>query len=381
MTGIYWLENQLKESGRYHLLGIGLGYEAYHLYHMTKKSIPIDVYESDLQLIALTVKYLRMDIALKDMITIHYDPDLQLLKKALGKKDEQVLLYPPAIRNIQNQVLRRSFEKFSILEESIRCNRILMNANYLQNEKNFVEHRNEVGVVDELEEEFKNKTVYIIAAGPSLDKNIMELKSKSTERVILATGTVFKKLMKLSIPPDYIIITDPAEKVLLQIKGYENCDIPLLLLSTANAKFMKQYKAKKYLIYQKEYPKAELAAEQLQTKAYGTGGSVSTTALDVAINLKAKKIIFLGLDLAFTNQLAHASDTSSQIATDEEDLIPVKGWSGDVVYSNEKFILYREWIEKRIQEKDCAGISFINATEGGSFIVGMKHETLQDVLE
>lgn len=380
MTGIYWLEKQLKESGRYHILGLGLGYEAYHLYYLTKKSIPIEVYESDLQLIALAVKYVRMDVALNDMVTIHYDPDLQLLKKALEKKDEQVLLYPPAIRNIQNPVLRKSLEKFSIVQESIRSNHILLNANYLQNEQYLETHGDEVGIVDELEDKFRNKIIYIIAAGPSLDKNIMDLKSRPPESVILATGTVLKKLMKLSIIPDYIIIIDPAEKVLGQIRGYEHCEIPLLLLSTANAKFMSKYKGKKYLIFQKDFPKAECGAERRGSKVYGTGGSVSTTALDIAISFVARKIVFLGLDLAFTNQLAHASDTSNQIAMDEKDLQLVKGWNEEQVFTNDKFGIYKEWIEKRIKEMDCDGIQFINATEGGCFVEGMVHQSLQNTL-
>ena len=154
----------------------------------------------------------------------------------------------------------------------------------------------------------------------------------------------------------------------------------MILLSTANRHFIQKYHGKKYLIFQKEYKPAEEYAEQNNLTLYETGGSVTTTALDFSIRANAGRIIFLGLDLAFTNNLAHASDTSNMIATDEEELIEVKEYFGGKVLSDAKFIMYRKWIEKRIQRKDAHQIQMINATEGGSYILGMKHIPLEQVI-
>lgn len=105
-----------------------------------------------------------------------------------------------------------------------------------------------------------------------------------------------------------------------------------------------------------------------------------TTALDAVLRLGARRLVFVGLDLAFTDNLAHASGTSNRVATDIGDLTPVKAWSGGTVYADSKFILYRTWMERRLKEKDAAEAEVVNATEGGSYIEGMRHIPLAEVI-
>ena len=143
--------------------------------------------------------------------------------------------------------------------------------------------------------------MYIVAAGPSLDLNFKRLKEVKNKGIILATGTVFRKLISADIIPDYLIVTDANARVYKQIAGYEDYDIPMLFLSTAYYGFASNYKGKKYIICQKDYRKAEELASQLDLHCFLTGGSVSTTALDIGITFKCRRIIFLGLDLAYTN--------------------------------------------------------------------------------
>jgi hypothetical protein len=176
------------------------------------------------------------------------------------------------------------------------------------------------------------------------------------------------------------------------LKEYENAKVPMLLLVTANYQFAKKYQGPIFMLYQKDFSLGEAyAAEQFQeifaTKQsqepmlLSTGGSVSTTALDFVIQTGAERVVFLGLDLAFTNNLAHATDTSNMVATDPESLIEVPAFDGGTVLSDEKFNLYREFIQRRIQQPDANSVTFINATEGGSYIKGMKHLKLADVIK
>lgn len=53
--------------------------------------------------------------------------------------------------------------------------------------------------MDVLGRVFAGKDVFIVAAGPSLDKNIELLRERSDKSIILATGTVFQKLMRLGM--------------------------------------------------------------------------------------------------------------------------------------------------------------------------------------
>lgn len=51
--------------------------------------------------------------------------------------------------------------------------------------------------VEELSMDFAGKDVFIAAAGPSLDKIIEPLKGRSDKSIVLATGTVLHRSMRL----------------------------------------------------------------------------------------------------------------------------------------------------------------------------------------
>ncbi|HKM04745.1 MAG TPA: 6-hydroxymethylpterin diphosphokinase MptE-like protein [Lachnospiraceae bacterium] len=375
----------------YHLLGMAMGYGLTQLYNLTGKVNPIHVFETDLHMIVLALNHIKINHMLQDGVFLHYDPDLTQLNASIKKTQKrdnslkndqaQLLIYPPAIQNIQNKELRKSLEKFNLVENSMKNARFLLQGNFMSNISYAKKHPDQVCNVDVLQQEFLGKDVYIIAAGPSLDKNIFLLKEKPKNSIIIATGTVLKKLLKLNIRPDFFIVSDPNERVTSQITGIEDCGVPMLMLSTAHGKFMKNYQGNVFFILQKDYQRAEEEAHFLKNHLYQTGGSVSTIALDIAIHLGANQVIFLGLDLAFTDNLAHAEDTSNRLATDKDDLSLVKAYDGGEVFADAKFILYREWMERRIRQADASKVKIWNATEGGSFVEGMHHVKFASFLE
>jgi hypothetical protein len=229
-----------------------------------------------------------------------------------------------------------------------------------------------------LEEQFKGKNVFIIAAGPSLDKNIHLLQNKPKNSIILATGTIHRKLEKLGIKPDYTIMADAQKIIMSQVDNLADYSFPMLLLSTVYRGVGKAVAGDKYLICQNDYHEAYQHAKERGYQMYRSGGSVTTIALDVSIRLGASRIVFLGADLANTNNLTHASDTSFLRVMGTEGLIPVPSIDGGIVYSTRILCMYREWIEKRL--KQATDIEFVDATEGGALIKGTRICTLQEII-
>ena len=101
----------------------------------------------------------------------------------------------------------------------------------------------------------------------------------------------------------------------------KNISVPMLYLSTAYKGYAMNYQGKKYLICQNGYKKAEELAKQKGWHLYETGGSVTTTAFDVCIRLGCKSIAFIGLDLAYTGNLAHAEGAAKRAAAGAEKII------------------------------------------------------------
>ncbi|QHQ60702.1 DUF115 domain-containing protein [Anaerocolumna sedimenticola] len=363
-----------EDKTEYVIYGLGLGYHIFELFNLDR-SITIEIYESDLRIIQLMCAYSNIAGVFKfNNIKLVYDPEFKQLIDKLSNltEDSEFVIHYPSLRSIQNTVIREKLDNYFIQYSSIKNQSHLLNSNYRSNVNNYD------GFVDDLKEKFKGKDLFIIAAGPSLDKNYLELKKVSGRGVILATGTVLKKLINAGIKPDYFIVTDANERVYAQISGLENMEIPMIFLSTAYKGFAAKYKGKRYMVCQEGYPKAEEFAAANNISLYQTGGSVSTTALDVGINLGCKRIIFLGLDLAYTNNFVHASNTSRRNLASTEGLRQVEDIEGNLIYTSRSLDMYREWIEKRIA--GVKGVEFIDATEGGARIRGMNILKLSTLL-
>lgn len=368
-----WYQEDIRT---YVVYGMGLGYHVEALFQLDE-CIEIKVYESDIHVLAIALNHVNfVDMMKSGRVSISYDPDFLNFTNEISKveSDKSVFIHYASLRNIKNKLYKDKLENYFIQLSSIMNQRKMLHSNFKENILHYDYS------VDKLKEECQGKKVFIVAAGPSLDKNFQLLKEVQEGSIVIATGTVYRKLLSNGIRPDYVIVTDGNARVVNQIKGYEEETIPMLVLSTAYHQFAKKYAGAKYLICQNGFEQAE---EYAKKKGYGlnkTGGSVSTTALDVSIQLGASEIIFLGLDLSYPNNFVHAAGTSRRNLEDTTGLIQVKDIHDQLVYTTKVLDSYRSWIEKRVAEEKGQAIRFIDATEGGAKIAGMEIRTLREVL-
>lgn len=132
-----------------------------------------------------------------------------------------------------------------------------------------------------------------------------------------------------------------------QVKGLDLDDIPLIILSTGENSVVENYSGQTYIAYQKGYDKAEQAADEAGIPVFETGGSVTTTALDIALKFSAKQIIFVGVDLAYTGGISHVKGEGRQIK-DFNGLRKVASCNGGEVFTSKNLDIYRKWIQRRI---------------------------------
>lgn len=372
----------------YIVWGIGLGYHIKALLDM--EALNVIVIEPDINMIYLALTNIDFPELSDGRLRIIHDANYTKVANYLGdEKKSKLLIHEPSLhaeKELVNMVkddkimsVLERLEQVFIRISSINNNMPLMISNFKSNIKNCK------GYVDELEKSFKGKKVIIVAGGPSLDKNVHLLRNIKTvtennknEYVILAVGTVFKKLLSLDIRPDYIIVADANYVLFNQIDGMCDNDIPLLILSTACKTFAKKYKGKTYLIDQNEFDLSEEHAHSYHYKTYDTGGSVTTTATSVAVKLNAKEVIFIGLDLAYTNGITHAQGTMDRKNVDTKGMIKISDVFGGTVYTTNIFNIYRTWLENYVKKYEK--VHFIDATEGGAKIYGMDVMTLKEVL-
>lgn len=357
----------------YHVAGLGFGY---HAAIMSRNPLlRINVYEEDKNVIELARKYSDAWEVLeaRKNVTIIEDKGYKKFASAAQECEsggEKICLYYPSIQTIADSHLRKNMEALFLQIDNFRRweNNLIINFTY--NTKHL---SREAGM---LQNQFEGKTVFLIAGGPSLDKNIHLLNRCHSKGIILTVGTSLRRLLSENIRPDYVFITDPKPGLYGQVAGLETCGVPLILLSTALYWITRDYQGEKYIVCQEGYAPAERFAEKQGWSLYETGGSVVTTALDFCIQMGVERVVFLGLDLAFTGGKSHHGLQGADMKAKSD--LTVEDIYGNPVVTSKNLNTYRQWIEKRIaREKQ---ISFIDATEGGARVAGTKVDTLDNLL-
>ena len=219
----------------------------------------------------------------------------------------------------------------------------------------------------------------IVAAGPSLDKNIMELKKAKGKAFIIAVDTAIRHLVKYEIMPDVMVTLDTAKPA-----NYMNDavvkDIPLFCGLESNNEIMQFHTGMKIWF------KGGVFLEQLYQRykkvfpPYNPGGSVATAAFAICCALGFERIVFIGQDLAYQGDVTHAGGEVSRVLNEEHGIQMVEGIDGKPVKSRHDWVIYLDWFEEAIQDmKDK--IEVIDATEGGAMIHGSRLMTLNEVIE
>lgn len=231
--------------------------------------------------------------------------------------------------------------------------------------------------------------VIIVSAGPSLDKNIMELKKAVGKACIIATDTAMKPLLNAGIIPNLFVIIDGLKpEILFQHKDISK--VPMVTMAAVSTEPMACHKGKKFFYTSDSAFERRILTDLGEKEGKNrmlpwlvTGGSVATSAYSLGVFMGAKKIILVGQDLALTGNRTHAEGTF-------EDKPEVIDWSGGKymevesidggkVVTREDFKLYLDWFEKYI--KEWSHITAIDATEGGALIHGSKVMTLKKAIQ
>lgn len=250
------------------------------------------------------------------------------------------------------------------------------NYKYFINSKKLLDLQNSVS---------DNIPAIIVASGPSLSKNVNELKKAEGRSIIIALDASVNPLLRAGIHPDIIIAVDPikGEKYLSE-KGASS--IPLVCdINTAKG-LLQAHKSLKFFTYGfNMFVNEFLQKCDIKMPILEAGGSVANSAFSFARFLGCKKIILVGQDLAFTGNKTHVEGSvrGSEGRDYIEDSVKYKIVEEDIygnpILSCAEYRSFRLWFESQIIF--YSDIEVIDATEGGAKINGTKIMTLKNALK
>lgn len=231
----------------------------------------------------------------------------------------------------------------------------------------------------------KDRAAVLISAGPSLNKNIGELKKAKNRLFLVAVDTAIKPLLREGIVPDAFGTIDAKKPLdLIDVKGA--ADIPIIAPPAALNAMIKHQKGKRiffsdeHLIPEKVYSLNDKMFPMLEM-----GGSVACMLFSLLYRMNFQTIILVGQDLAFTSNKSHADGTFQEKMPEEntKGMRMVKGNYEDRVPTPAYFKAFLDWFEDFINGGKTyrPGFRVINATEGGAYIKGTEVMTLREALE
>lgn len=234
------------------------------------------------------------------------------------------------------------------------------------------------GIID-FENLFKDWPCIVVAAGPSLNKNIQILKECLPYAVVIAAGSTMGALHRAGITPHFLVVTDANSMMFDDLDGCCDENTVLIASNEVYPKVVSRYPGRLCFIYTSDDDRNILEQQLPLTARLKQTASVATVAVDFARYCGAGKIIMVGQDLAFSEDRYHAEGVRAA-GYEEKELVEVPGYHGGTVPTVYSFKAVIEYLESYVSALDDK-IHFINATEGGAKLQGMEQMPLFEVKE
>ena len=229
----------------------------------------------------------------------------------------------------------------------------------------------------------KDIPAILVAAGPSLDKNVEKLKNAKGKAFLMVVDTALNTVLEHGIIPDMTISVDSRKPLtLFKHKEYEN--IPIALSMNSNKEVVKKNHAKHfYEIDEQSYLKKIIENSGKEAVQLPSGGSVANNALSLLYEMGFEIMILVGQDLAYPGGVEHAEAAygkgNDKVDVKKKNYIEVEDNYGNMVLTEANMNIYRKWIENYIAAYD--NLKVVNATEGGAKIAGTEFMKLSEAIE
>lgn len=234
---------------------------------------------------------------------------------------------------------------------------------------------------------FAGRPAIIVAAGPSLDKNVRLLGEVRGRALVVAAGSAINPLRKHGIRPDLLVSFDPGEANYAHFIGLDSAGLPLVYSPTIFWRIVAEYKGPRFAMGMDVFPFVEDLFGRLGEPrgSVASGPSVANVAWDLVRQMGCDPVIFVGQDLAFTDARTHADGAVHGRALRPEELeaqgiIFTEGIDGNQVPTSRVMYAMKVWFEQRIASLG-AGRTYIDATEGGARIAGTEVMPLREAID
>jgi hypothetical protein len=376
------------------LCGFGFGYhlEAFLALYPDKR---VFVYEPQLDMLLCAIEHRDIRSILDNkriaMFGVGEESMLQiaLLQEVFTKADERIValempvykqLYPEVIREYRRIIRETAAAAYLSLRTLTRFrqdwtrNKILNMAVNLRTPS-----------IKGLQGSCKGIPAVVVGSGPSLGMEAENLRRLKNRALLIAAGTSIQAMLKHNIEPDLIVSMDPSGNNYRAFERLDLEDIPFLYIPTIHSSILnKNYNYLMHAFFTLDTPTSHMMNLSEGDPIFQSTGTVTGTAIQAALYLGCRDIVFIGQDFSFPNDQYYSDGVNHRT---EEDLThsvqKATLWVDNVQGSRNRtdysMNVLREGIEQLIEV--YSGCNYYNASRIGAVIRGTKLKTLDEWVE
>ncbi|WP_425407662.1 6-hydroxymethylpterin diphosphokinase MptE-like protein [Hwanghaeella sp.] len=203
----------------------------------------------------------------------------------------------------------------------------------------------------------KPMPVFVVGSGPSLDRNIEDIRRNRENVILMSCGTSLRPLLEAGMVPDFHSEIENVEDIGTIIgmlsREHDLSGIPLIAANTVKQSVLDKFD-RKILYWRDTVVPTRLLASQEDTLSM-TGPTVTNLAIRAAISMGFYEFYLFGIDLGSPDPDRHHAKASVYNATDDEYwksgaamepfVIEQPGNMGGTIYTNRPFLLTKFFFE------------------------------------
>jgi hypothetical protein len=227
---------------------------------------------------------------------------------------------------------------------------------------------------------FAGTPALVVAAGPSLDRQLEHVNRLQSRAVIIAVDTTLRPLLNAGIRPHLVVAVDPSDLNARHLLGLDDTAGTWLVSEGSIApQVFREFAGRTFTFKVSDHqPWPWLRTQGVDRGVLRAWGSVLTTAFDLACFAGCEPILFVGADLAYIGGIHYCRGTMNESPLPEGATTQVRAQAfaahqrptseaidirGERVTSTPQFIQFRDWLVSRAAEASPRRV--LNATGAG----------------
>lgn len=255
-------------------------------------------------------------------------------------------------------------------------------APYLLNTLTNLQHLVQSRDVAELFGRYAGVPAFLLAAGPSLNRNLEELRPYRDRALVIAVDTALRPTLSAGIEPDLVVAVDPGEANARHLAvGAAPLRTHLVAEPSVWPGSFDAFGGRVFTFrVDRHHPWPWLQEQGIDRAQLLAWGSVLTTTLDLAVKLGCNPIVLFGADFAYTNGQPYCRGTVYEdvwaqavgygMALEDvwrswmrQPLVTVCGIDGHDVSTTAHLQSFRDWVVDFCSRRPA--VTFLNATGAG----------------